>query len=707
MARIPTARSSLRTLLAAALTLAVGLPVAGLYTSLFSRQSLLDHLQAGRQHSVIPLRIYSRERQLIGEYADLQRQWTDLNAIPGRLQAAVRRCGRPAQGFAASGAGYYARVLARYILARDRRLHRNRYGALVLSLYLSFDEAELLELYLNSVYLGHRNYGFRSAASFYYQQPLERLTAAQSAMLIGLSARPSAANPHTDPRQAVSNRNEVLRCMRAAGLLSPREYVRAVGAAVAVIPRNHRRRFATDASFAAEMVRRRLFRKYGRAIYRDGFRVYTTLSVVDQRSANQAVYAPLLEYDRKTNYFLTEGRRVERPASTRAGRDRQLSRLRIHADLIPGLIVDVAEDHLRVYLKTGQTIHLARDDLGLIKQKSSYRTGVPADEPLPRLFRPGAFVRVRNLNPDPQGRPIWKLYRSPGAHAALVALDPGSGAIRALVGDIGYYLHRPVVNYATESPRYTGMTMAPFVYAAVLSRGIAVARINEKLNGAVLPDGKALSAIIGLAGRQQVQAFLRSKGFAGRFSSKAVRDEVQYTRSTPLQLAQRYAVLANGGYRINAYLVQSIERYDRSAGSTAEYTEVYRHRPYLACPRCRTLAQTAGRPAERVLDEALVRQVGGLLRSSLHAGLSSTGLVPEWVKNRSLYGLNHLQTVIYSGCGTPDESNAWFAGYHSRLVVVTWAGIGYVKGSNTGAFSARPAAVMWMNYMTAVLKRNE
>ena len=675
----------------ALLVLFVGLMGVLVYwNGLFSRSALLNYLQAGDRYSIIPLRIYSKEGRLIGEFGHLRRHWIEPAAVPRHLVEGFKNCsGRRQRGWPLA-IGPFTRALARTIRMHNPQLSRKQ---LILSLHLKFTDDELTGLFLNTVYMGHRNYGVRSAASYYYQQPLDRLSLAQIAMLIGLSNRPSADNPLRRPKAAVVNRNRVLKCMLSAKQIDRRKYKQAVAAAISAVPRHHSKRFSVDASYVAEMVRRRLFKKYGSAVYRDGYKVFTTISLPHQKAANRVVFHQVLDYDKKTNYSVTEGTQTKL-SPTQAGRDKQLGSYEIFSGLIPGLVVSTADDHAVVYLKTRKTVRLEFKDIDLVQSKSRYRIRIPAQQKLKKILAPGVVIRVRNINAGAHKKPAWRLSKIPEVRAALVSLDPRTGAIYALSGGFNFYMRRPVVNYATESPRFSGMTIVPFIYAAILKKGVPAESITKLLNKLALPDDVLLPKLVELAGEKYVKGFLHTQALTDISLSKTTG--LQYTSTTPLRLVENYALLANQGYRIKAYLIRSIRRRGR---------EIYRHRPRLACSECTQIQGVRGMSARRIVDQHITRQVAVLLRSTVRSSLVDTGLVSaEWLKQQALYGLNELQTVIYSGCGTPDQTNSWFAGYNSRIVTVAWAGVEFVKGANQNAFSARPSAKMWLNYMKLVLE---
>ncbi|MCG5493532.1 penicillin-binding protein 1A [Ectothiorhodospira variabilis] len=731
----------------AALTLGV-LVVAGAYVYVAPQMPEVDGLRDVQLQ--VPLRVFTRDGELMAEYGEQRREPVSVDEVPelmrlaflaaederfeehpgvdvvGLTRAAVNLIStrEKTQG----GSTITMQVARNFFLDRDKTYTRKIteiFVAMRIERELSKDE--ILELYLNKIFLGQRAYGVGAAAQIYYGKALDELTLPQIAMIAGLPQAPSAANPVTNPRRATARRNYVLGRMHDLGYISTEDFEAARQAPITA--RLHSAVVEVSAGHVAEMVRMEMVARYGEAAYEDGYRVYTTLDRDMQEEATRALRRGLITYDRRHGYRGPEAEVDLDEYPDEAARDRLLAgHPRAGGGLLAGLVTQVSSNSATVYVGQGEEIEL---NLAAMEWARPYidasRVG-NAPQRVSQVVSPGHVIRVMRG----EGGEGWSLAQVPAVEGAIVALDPEDGAVRALVG--GYDFFRSNFNRAVRAERQPGSAFKPFIYSAGLAHGHSPA--------SVFNDAPVVVADISLDGDW------RPRNYSGRFYgptrlrealahsrnlvSIRLLDEVGVERTldflghfgfersrhpsglslalgsgsvTPLELTRGFAVFANGGYRVDPWFLDRIED---------PYGEVvFRTVPRRVCP---PPCQVPAHP-----DGDLVAVEGAALDGSA-AGTPAFVPAERTLPATNVYQMvSMLQDVITSGTGrratalgrddlagktgtTNDLRDAWFSGFNGDLVTSVWVGFdGYssLGRRETGASAALP---VWVDFMGKALE---
>jgi len=561
-----------------------------------------------------PMRVYTREGDLIGQFGEKKRNPLPYSRIPPLFVKALlaaeddgffNHAGIDIMGLlravselvltgekGSGGSTLTMQVARNYFLTLERTFTR-KFKEILLSLEIerALSKEEIFELYFNQPFLGHRAYGFEAAAQVYYGSHIGDLDTAQLAMLAGLPKAPSRYNPISNPERALIRRDWILGRMRSLDYITDSEYQTALQAPVTAT--HHGAKLAFHAPYAAEMARSEMLQRYGLAAYSDGYHVFTTISSELQQTANRAVLEGLTTYDERHGY-----RGPEQKIPPVPGQDMTaiwlatLEQTPVIVELQPAIVIGVGELDVQVLLADGSEPTLGWDN-GL-RQARPYinedRRG-PNPTSAGDLLAPGDLIRVRT---DATGD--LHLAQVPAAQAALVALAPDNGAILSIVGGLGF--GKSKFNRVTQATRQPGSNFKPFIYAAALENGFTAASIiNDApvvFEDAALEDtwrpendgGKfygptrlrwALTKSRNLVSIRLLQALgIRTAiDYVARFGfdPDALAADLSLALGTqvitPLQLATAYASLANGGYRVYPYLVERVENYGRENIFTA------------------------------------------------------------------------------------------------------------------------------------------
>ncbi len=690
-------------LVAAALCL-IGLVVALAYPNLPTLDTLTDY------QPKVPLRVYTVEGVLIGEFGEERRVLVDIKDVPPMLTSAIiaaederfyQHSGIDYHGVARAayanlvtggrrqGASTITMQVARnFFLSSEKTLTRKLYEVLLaLKIEHSLSKDQILGLYINQIYLGQRAYGFAAAAQIYFGKSLEQLTLGEAAMLAALPKAPSSYNPIANPQRAKQRQQYVLRRMKELGYIDEQAHETAAKAPIAV--RRVVDTFAVQADYVAEMVRQAVYEQYPDEAYSRGFRVYTTIRQADQQAAVDAVRAGLLEYDRRLGYRGPEGF-VELPAD--ADEDDFEEALAERADdeeLRLALVLSATAREVKVVLRNGERITIAGEGLKFAA-RSLERTSPQ------RRIRRGAILRVQRVDAT-----HWQIAQLPEAEAAFVSLDPVDGAVRALVG--GFDFNRNKYNHVTQAWRQSGSAIKPFIYSAALERGFTAATVVPDDPIAIEADvtGSQRWEPKNFDGRFEGPMRLRTalaksknmvsirildaigvkyaQDYISRFGFDADRHPPYLTMAlgsgtvTAWQMARAYAVFANGGYLVQPYFIQRIVD-DRGN------------------PLGVARPQRAGDESLRVIDARNAFIMDSLMQDVARVGTAA--------RTASLG-----RKDIAGKTGTTNEFiDAWFAGYNPALVGVAWVGFDQPKtlGRNqTGGLVALP---IWTGYMERALK---
>jgi penicillin-binding protein 1A len=690
--------------LAAAALCLIGLVVALAYPNLPSLDALTDY------QPKVPLRVYTVEGVLIGEFGEERRVMVDIKDVPPVLTSAIiaaederfyQHSGIDYHGVARAayanlvtggrrqGASTITMQVARnFFLSSEKTLTRKLYEVLLaLKIEHSLGKDQILGLYINQIYLGQRAYGFAAAAQIYFGKSLDQLTLGEAAMLAALPKAPSSYNPIANPQRAKQRQQYVLRRMKELGYIDERAHEAAAKAPIAV--RRVVDTFAVQADYVAEMVRQAVYEQYPDEAYSRGFRVYTTIRQADQQAAVDAVRAGLLDYDRRLGYRGPEGF-VELPAD--ADEDDFEEALAERADdeeLRLGLALSATAREVKVVLRNGERISIAGEGLKFAA-RSLERTSPQ------RRIRRGAILRVQRVDAK-----HWQIAQLPEAEAAFVSLDPVDGAVRALVG--GFDFNRNKYNHVTQAWRQSGSAIKPFIYSAALERGFTAATvvpddpiaIEADVTGSQRwepknYDGKfegpmrlrtALAKSKNMVSIRILDAIgvKYAQDYVSRFGFDADRHPPYLTMAlgsgtvTAWQMARAYAVFANGGYLVQPYFIQRIVD-DRGN------------------PLGVARPQRAGDESLRVIDARNAFIMDSLMQDVARVGTAAR-----------IASLGRKD--IAGKTGTTNEFiDAWFAGYNPALVGVAWVGFDQPKtlGRNqTGGLVALP---IWTGYMERALK---
>ena len=690
--------------LLAAGVLTVGLVVVLAYPQLPS----LDALTAYQPK--IPLRIYSAEGILIGEFGEERRSVISIAEVPQQLKNAViaaedeRFYEHPgidyvgvlraawanlAAGGRRQGASTITMQVARnFFLSSEKTLTRKLYEALLaFKIEHSLSKEQILELYVNQIYLGQRAYGFAAASQTYYGKALGQLSLAETAMLAGLPKAPSLYNPIANPQRAKQRQQYVLRRMTELGQIDATQYEDALKA-----PLRTRREvveYSVHAEFAAEMVRQALAEHYPEDVYSRGFRVYTTIRKTDQEAAYEALRKGVLEYDRRAGYRGPEGY-VELPPSPED--DDFEDALADHADsddLLAAVVVSYDGKQVQAALRSGERVTIQGPGL-----QFAARALDPKAAPQKRI-RKGAIVRVQR-----EGK-SWQILQLPEVEAAFISLDPQDGAIRSLVG--GFDFGRNKFNHVAQAWRQPGSSFKPFIYSASLEKGFTAATVvsdepvvleaeqtgsqrwepknyDGKFEGPMrlrtaLTKSKNMVSIrvLDAIGPKYAQEYVARFGFDAERHPPYLTMALGAGSVTAWQMARAYSVFANGGFLVQPYFIHKIV--DDRGNPVA-----------LADPR------RAGDEALRVLDPRNAFILDSMMQDVTRSGTAARA---------ARLGRSDLAGKT----GTTNEFvDAWFAGYQPALVAISWVGFDQPKtlGKNqTGSVVALP---IWLGYMEQVLK---
>jgi len=683
--------------------LATGLVIALAYPNLPTLEALTEY------QPKVPLRIYTADGVLMGEFGEERRAVVSIAEVPGDLKNAIiaiedeRFYQHPGidyvgvlraawtnlvAGGRRQGASTITMQVARnFFLSSEKTLTRKLYEALLaFKIEHSLNKEQILELYLNQIYLGQRAYGFGAASQIYYNKSVSELTLAECAMLAGLPKAPSLYNPIINPQRAKQRQQLVLRRMAELGYITAAQHDEAVKAPVRA--RREVNEYSVHAEYAAEMVRQAIADQYPEEVYTRGFRVYTTLRKTDQEAAYASLRKGVLEYDRQHGYRNPEGY-VELPANV--GDDDFDELLADHADsddLLAAIVLAADTKHVQVALRTGEKLELAGEGLRFAAR------GLDAKTAPQRRIRRGAIVRVQR-----EGK-IWQIVQLPEVESAFISLDPQDGAVRALVGGFDY--NRNKFNHVTQAWRQPGSSFKPFIYSASLEKGFTAATVIPdepvvleaeetgsqrwepknydgrfegpmRLRSALAKSKNMVSIrVLEAIGPKYAQDYITRFGFEAEKHPPYLTMALGAGSVTAWQLARAYAVFANGGFLIQPYFIQKIV--DDRGNALA-----------LAQPK------RAGDESLRAIDARNAFVMDNMMQDVTRIG---TGARAARLGRSDLAGKT----------GTTNEFvDAWFAGYQPSLVAISWVGFDQPKtlGRNqTGGVVALP---IWVGYMEKVL----
>ena len=573
---------------------------------------------------------------------------------------------------------------------------------------------EILELYVNIMAFGKQAYGVQAAAHTYYGRPVEELNVAQLAMLAGIIKKPTAGNPINGPEWAINRRNLVLRRMRSQGSIDEAEYQVAVASPITAAV--HQRGIDLPAPYPAEWVRQQLIEDYGTDIY-TGFVVHTTLDSKRQAAAQRAVRNGVLDYDIRHGFRGPEGQLALDALTVGEGGTLDATAIAQALDaygtsrgLEAAVVVQIDERSIEVMRATGEIVGIDWDGLRWAPYVDTDRRG-PTPRRAAEIVSRGDVIRVLQ---DDEG--AWRLRQLPEVQAALVALDPRTGAIQALVG--GWDFQAKQFNHALQAARQPGSGFKPFVYSAALENGVTPASMflnaplvfeDDNLEMDYRPRNdsgefsgpmrlrEALAQSINMVSMRVMTSIgarpvLDHVGSFGFETANLPRD-VQLAIGggtmlfTPLDMARAYAVIANGGFLVEPNIISRVERLDGSL--------VFEGRHPEACEPCPDAGDESPGPvsAPRTIDEANAFVMDTLLRDVI-AHPRGTGRRARGLERPDLAGKT----------GTTDQStDTWFNGYHPNLATTVWVGFSDHRPTGEGEYGSRTPLTIWMDFMSQAL----
>ena len=689
--------------LAALITLAAAL----IYPTLPSLETLTDY------RPKVPLRVYSADGYLIGEFGEERRALVEIENVPDKLKQAIlaaederfyshggvdtlgvlraAMANVSAGGFKEGASTITMQVARNFFLSREKTATRKLSEALLaIKIEHSLTKDEILELYINQIYLGQRAYGFAAASQVYYDKPLSKLTVSEAAMLAGLPKAPSRYNPFANPKRAKARQHYVLGRMKELNYINDAEYQAAL---------KQPQRFRTkqqysevQAEYVAEIARQVMYEQYKDDTYNTGMKVYTTIKKSNQEAASKAVIEGILHYDWRHGY-----RGPEKILKPEGGQsldntviDEALDGITSYNGLIPAVITELDAKRVKVRSKIGQELEITGEGLALVQKTLNEK------KPEKRKLKVGAVVRIIQMGD------YWKLVQLPEVEASLIALDPETGAVSAMVG--GFEFSRNKFNHVTQAWRQPGSSFKPFVYSAALEKGFTPASIIEddpitisaietgsgsawephnfdnkyegpiRLRTALTKSKNMVSIrILQSIGIKYAQDYITRFGFSAKDHPPYLPMALGSGSVTSWQLAGAYAVFANGGYRVRPYLISKIVDANGKVVLQAKPDQVGENATQVIDPRNAFIMNSLLQDVARIGTAASARKLG---RSDLAGKTGTTN--------------NHV--------------DAWFAGYNPRHVAIAWMGFDQPKslgGTETGGRAALP---IWIDYMAVALK---
>ncbi len=724
-----------------------------------------------------PLRVYTSDGELIGEFGEMRRTPLKLAEVPPLFIKAVlaaeddtfyRHHGVDVKslmrassqlltsGHIQTGGSTITMQVARnYLLSYEKTFSR-KFNEILLALQIEREltKNEILELYINKIFFGNRAYGVEAAAQVYYGLPINQLSLAQWAMIAGIPKAPSANNPVINPVRARQRRDWILGRMLYLHFIDRSQFDQAVAEPVAAS--YHGSVLGLDAGYVAEMTRQEMLERFGPKIYTDGFVAYTTLDSKLQKVATHAVVDGLLIYSKRHGYRGPELRL--KPA---AGGDskvlwqRQIAALPTLGGLSPAVVIGVSEHSCSALLGSGQTITIDwNNGLSSANHYNDVDFRGPAPQTAGDVVAVGDVIRVR-----PASKDQWELQQIPAIQGAMVSLNADTGAIVSLVGGFDYQHSK--FNRIIQAQRQPGSSFKPFIYAAALEHGFTPATIindapivfqDDQLENAWRPvndEGKFYGPtplrqalfksrnVVSIRMLHQLGIdiaidYVKRFGFDPSTLPRNLSLALGSLSATPLQMVKGYAVFANGGYRVEPYLLQRVV--DHSG------TEVYTAAPPVACFTCQ--AQTtdapaapeagtspnaanmaaagaatadASTPATAATETPVVLPVAAttapdgtplapLVLDRRYAFLMDSMLRDVVIRGtaQAAVGLNRSDLAGKTGT-TSGPTDVWFSGYSGGIVTTAWMGFDQNKPMGRKEFGATAALPMWMDFMKVAL----
>ena len=694
------------------LAIALSVAMAGLMALAIAYPNLPDVSELSNYRPKLPLRVYTAEGNLISEFGEERRNLTPIREIPkvmkdavlaiedarfyehggvdyvGVARAALANLGREK----AQGASTITMQVARNVYLSSEKTYTRKIYEVLLTFKLEhmLTKDQILEIYMNQIFLGNRAYGFAAAAETYFGKPLKDVTVAEAAMLAGIPKFPSSANPIANFARARERQLHIIDRMQENNFITAEQAAAAKQQELVIRPSSDATR--VHAEYVAEMVRQMMFAQYGEETYSRGLNVYTSIATDDQNAAYAALRRGILDYDRRQAYRGPE-KFIDLPKDAQELGEAVDDALASHPDageLFAAVVTQASARKVTVMRRGGEVVDITGAGLRPVSSGLAAKAG-------PNIrIRPGAVVRVLKTS-----RGDWELTQLPEVEGALVALDPRNGAVKALVGGFDYDKNK--FNHVTQAWRQPGSSFKPFIYSAALEKGFSPTTVindtpmffDSSVTGGQPWEPKNYEG--GFEGPMTMKRGLaRSRNMISirilqtitpqygqewvtRFGFDADKHPPYLTMAlgagsvTPMQLATGFAVFANGGYRVNPFLITRIT--DHTGRVLVE-------------------SQPAGpSEANRAIDARNAFITHTMLNDVVRSGTAA--------KASAALGRPDLGGKTGT---TNDSMDAWFAGYQPTLVAAVW--MGYDTPRNLGARETGGGLSLpiWINYMRTALK---
>lgn len=691
----------------------VGIALLGILVILaYPRLPTLDTLTDYRPK--IPLRVFTADGYLIGEFGEERRSLVPIQDVPEVMKQAIlaaederfyQHSGIDSLGVLRAaysnligggrkqGASTITMQVARnFFLSSEKTLTRKLYEALLsFKIENNFSKDQILELYLNQIYLGQRAYGFAAAAQIYFGKTLQEISIAEAAMLAGLPKAPSTFNPVANPKRARLRQHYVLRRMNELGYITAEEMDTAKQEVLRV--KRDINDYGTHAEHVAEMARLIVYERYQDDTYAIGLRVFTTIRKADQDDAYEAVRRGVLEYDRRHGYRGAEAYIDLNglDASQEEGLEERLQDFDDSNGLKVALVLTADEKRVTAYVRGGESVTLDGNALKFAARMLDKKA------PANRRIKPGAIIRVAR---DDKG--AWQIAQLPDVEAALVTASPVDGEIRALVGGIDF--NRNKFNHVTQAWRQPGSSFKPFIYSAAIEKNYSPASIipDEPVTVSTEETGSQIWEPRNYDGKYEGPMTLRTalaksknmvsirllqsigthyaQDYVTRFGFDAAKNPPYLTLAlgagavTPWQQLAAYSVFANGGYKIEPYIVKQITDIQGTVLAAAQPVK-------------------AGNEDLRVIDARNAFIMDSMMKDVVRRGTATRAAAV--LKRNDIAGKTGT---------TNDYMDAWFCGYQPDVVTIAWIGFDQPRrlgNGETGGFAALP---IWLGYMEKALK---
>lgn len=700
----------------------------------------------------VPLRIYSADMSLIAEFGEKRRTPVKIDEISPKLIEAFLAAeddrfyihpGVDWQGLARAtyslittgtkkqgGSTITMQVARNFFLSREKTyLRKLNEIFLAFKIERKLSKKEILELYLNKIYLGQRAYGVAAAAQVYYGVNIDSLTLSQIATIAGLPKAPSKSNPITDPNRALIRRNYVLQRMLDLSYISNDVFEETkkspISASLHVISPD------IEAHYLAEMVRSELVQKFGEDTYTNGLIVTTTIRDHNQIAANKALRDALLNYDKRHGYRGSEQFIDDIELKSEEDIVNLLKTFPTLSNLLPGLVTNVNDESVNVHVLDIGNIKINWEGLKWARKYISESKRGPKPKTAYEFLKPGDIVRLLKTENNE-----WALSQIPDVEGGLISISPNDGSIFALVGGFNYFKNK--FNHVTQAKRQVGSGFKPFIYSAAIEAGKTAATIindapvvfedpgiedewrpenySRKSHGPTrvreaLTHSRNLVSIrllhsIGIPfALEHIEKF----GFDIEQLPKNLSLALGSAELSPWELVRGYSVFANGGFLIEPYFINEIKTYDNQI--------IFRANPSVVCNQCINIQKNTSLN-KKSIDEPEEDKTELIYDTDYANTLYS----PRVVDAKNIWIMNSItRDVIKHGTGrralelqrsdlsgktgtTNDQHDAWFSGFNSNIVTVSWVGFDKFRPLGTRETGGRAALPMWIDYMRAALK---